>query len=128
MMKELVIYRCEICGNLIIMVENSGMVPYCCGQSMTHLEANTTDGAIEKHVPIISQRGTDVLVSIGSTSHPMINDHYIMWVILLTNKGAYARKLLPGNNSKVHFSISLDEDITGAYAYCNIHGLWKHMI
>ena len=42
-MKELIMYRCEICGNLICMIEDSGVVPECCGAEMTRIVANTDE-------------------------------------------------------------------------------------
>ena len=37
-MENLKLYRCEICGNLICMIEDSGMVPECCGLEMTRVK------------------------------------------------------------------------------------------
>lgn len=34
------------------------------------LKANTSDGAAEKHVPVVSVDGNRVEVSVGSVSHP----------------------------------------------------------
>lgn len=47
-MNELILYRCEICGNLICMIEDSGVVPECCGTEMTRITANTEDASAEK--------------------------------------------------------------------------------
>ena len=38
---------------------------------------NTTDGAYEKHVPVIEQNGDFVTVKVGSVEHPMVEAHYI---------------------------------------------------
>ncbi len=27
-------YKCPLCGNVIKMIEDSGVVPYCCGEEM----------------------------------------------------------------------------------------------
>ena len=48
------IYRCQICGNVVEVV-NPGAVLSCCGEPMKLMKENTSDGAKEKHVP------TDVL-------------------------------------------------------------------
>ena len=37
--------RCEICGNLVGMIEDRGPTVVCCGQPMTELKANTADAA-----------------------------------------------------------------------------------
>lgn len=44
------IYRCQICGNVVEVV-NPGAVLSCCGEPMKLMKENTSDGAKEKHVP-----------------------------------------------------------------------------
>ena len=46
------IYRCQICGNVVEVV-NPGAVLSCCGEPMKLMKENTSDGAKEKHVPVI---------------------------------------------------------------------------
>ena len=46
------VYRCSICGG-VVEVLHQGNVMQCCGQPMTLLKENTTDGAREKHVPVV---------------------------------------------------------------------------
>ena len=41
------------------------------------ITANTTDGAYEKHVPVIEQQGDHVMVKVGSVPHPMLDVHWI---------------------------------------------------
>ena len=50
------------------------------------LTPNTTDGAYEKHVPVIEQHGDHVTVKVGSVEHPMLPAHYIEWIIPETIK------------------------------------------
>lgn len=123
-MKQLTIYRCKTCGNLICMLEDSGVVPVCCGEEMEKLSANTVDASIEKHIPVIQQNGTQVKVFVGESAHPMLADHYIEWVIIITNKGFYGRSLSIGDQPEAIFEIESDEEVLSAYAFCNIHGLW----
>lgn len=52
MTKTRQVYRCPICGN-VVEVLHSGAVLSCCGQPMQLMEENATDGAYEKHVPVI---------------------------------------------------------------------------
>ena len=44
--------KCAVCGNIVEVVEDKGVPIMCCGQQMQELKANTTDGALEKHVPV----------------------------------------------------------------------------
>ncbi len=56
------------------------------------LKANTSDGAAEKHVPVVSVDGNRVEVSVGSVSHPMLEEHYITGIYIETKP---ADSLLP---------------------------------
>ena len=44
-------YRCSHCGNLVMMVRDSGVNPVCCGEEMELLVAGSQDASLEKHVP-----------------------------------------------------------------------------
>ena len=44
---------CKRCGNLIEMINDSGVTPICCGVDMEVLNANSTEAATEKHIPVI---------------------------------------------------------------------------
>ena len=84
---------------------------------------NTTDGAYEKHVPVIEQHGDHVTVRVGSAEHPMLDAHYIVWIILETAAGFQRIDLKPGQKPEADFAVT--EPVIAAYEYCNLHGLWK---
>lgn len=119
---------CKHCGNIIEVVRESGVDIVCCGEKMSKLTANTTDAALEKHVPVVNINGNQVEVIVGSTLHPMVEEHYIQWIYLKTDKGIQKKYLSPGNEPKAHFLIGDDETVIEAYEYCNLHGLWKKEI
>ena len=75
-------YRCKHCGNLVMMMHKSGVPMICCGEEMGRITENTVDAATEKHVPVASREGNKVHITIGSVAHPMIEAHYIQWIIL----------------------------------------------
>ena len=91
---------------------------------MTELKANTSDGATEKHVPIIKKDGNKVTVEVGSVPHPMLPEHYIQWIYIETKNGGQRKALEPGMEPKATFTL-IDDEIVAAYEYCNLHGLWK---
>ena len=68
---DLKFYKCMHCGNIAIKPFDSGVPLVCCGEQMTELTANTTDAAVEKHVPVVRVDGANVHVEVGSTLHPM---------------------------------------------------------
>ena len=76
-------YVCNHCGNIIAYVKSSGVPVVCCGDVMKELVPNTTDAAVEKHVPVIHTDGQKVTVTVGSAKHPMLEEHYIEWIALL---------------------------------------------
>jgi len=117
--------KCEICGNIITHVKKSGVPVMCCGRKMEELVPGTSDGAAEKHVPVIKQDGNKVVVEIGSVEHPMAEAHYIEWIILETEKGVQRRNLNPGESPKAEFILADDDKVAAAYEYCNLHGFWK---
>ena len=118
-------YICESCGNLVAKVKDSGAPLTCCGQKMKELQAGTTDAAVEKHVPVIEVNGTMVTVTVGAVAHPMAPEHFIEWIVLCTDKGNQRKCLKPGDEPKACFALCEGEKVECAYAYCNLHGLWK---
>lgn len=117
-------YICEHCGNIVGMVNDSGVNPVCCGKKMSKLEAGVVEASREKHLPVVSVDGNLVKVSVGSVEHPMSEEHSILWVYLETDKGGQ-RKCLDVNSSPVVTFALADEKPVAVYAYCNLHGLWK---
>lgn len=89
----------------------------------TELIANTTDGAHEKHVPVISINGDEVVVKVGSVEHPSLPAHYIEFIVLVTEGGMQMKWLKPGDKPEAVFKV-VDRPVA-AYEYCNLHGLWK---
>ncbi len=86
------------------------------------LTPNTTDGAYEKHVPVIEQKMDSVVVKVGSVAHPMLDVHYIEWIVLETATGYQKIDLHPGEKPEASFAVT--EPVIAAYEYCNLHGLW----
>ena len=124
-MKETKFYICEHCGNIIGKIHDAGVPVVCCGQKMTELVPGTVEASLEKHIPVAVVEGNLVKVQIGSVEHPMIPEHYIPWVYLLTNVGGQRKNLQPGAAPAVTFALTEGEKPVAVYAYCNIHGLWK---
>ncbi|MGI6172970.1 MAG: desulfoferrodoxin family protein [Christensenellales bacterium] len=118
-------YKCRICGNIIVHVHDSGVRCVCCGEEMKPLVANTSDGAGEKHVPIIRTNGQTVTVTVSTVEHPMIEAHYITWIMLETKEGRQRKTLSPGDKPEATFALTEGDSVVAAYEYCNLHGLWK---
>ena len=117
-------YECKHCGQIIEIVNDSFVPVTCCGEQMVEMVPNTSDGAGEKHVPVATVEGNTVKVNVGAVDHPMVDAHYIPWVVLETCCGVYRKALKPGDAPTVTFTFG-DEKPVAVYAYCNLHGLWK---
>ncbi len=117
------IYRCTVCGNIVEVVNSGGGELVCCGKPMVLLKENTTDGAMEKHVPVVERTECGYKVKVGSAEHPMLDNHYIKWIELLTPHGVMRHELKPGDKPEATFCT--DEKEVCAREYCNLHGLWK---
>ena len=87
--------------------------------------ANTVDAAKEKHVPVFKLEGNKVLVKVGEVTHPMLENHYITFILLETNKGLYKKELKPGEEPEANFELQEGEKFLAVYEHCNLHGLWK---
>ncbi|HML37422.1 MAG TPA: desulfoferrodoxin family protein [Bacillota bacterium] len=125
MNKEPKFFICKHCGNIMTLLEDSGVPVVCCGEKMTQLTANTSDGATEKHVPVIEKDGDKVTVKVGSAPHPMLAEHHIAWIYLQTNLGGQFKYLEVGAEPKATFALGEGETLVAAFEYCNLHGLWK---
>ena len=117
--------KCEKCGKVAIIAKDSACDTMYCGQAMTVLEPNTTDAAVEKHVPVIEASGSKVTVKVGSAEHPMLAEHYIEWILIETSQGYQKKDLKPGDKPEAVFALAEGETLTAAYDYCNLHGLWS---
>lgn len=133
-------YICQTCGNLFGTIVDMENVPSCCGKQMTELRCETTDGALEKHVPVctcetISTKDDKEIVAVhikvGSEPHPMEKYHSIQWIVLETDCGVYRCDLKCCEDkdekqpaAEATFYICKNEKPLRAYEYCNIHGLY----
>ena len=118
------VYKCNQCGNIISMISASGVPVMCCGKKMEEMVPNTVDASAEKHVPEVEVTANKVEVVIGEVQHPMAEEHYIEWIALETEQGIQLKKLNSGEEPTAIFRLN-GEKATAAYAYCNLHGLWK---
>lgn len=108
-------------NHFIVALEDGAPAP----SGYTALEANSTDAATEKHVPVIDvqHEGRLIHVTVGSAAHPMEDAHYIEWIALETDGRLEMHSLKPGQSPVAFFPGGAKSGTV--YAYCNLHGLWK---
>ena len=124
-MKELIIKKCTSCDATVKVLkdctcDNCGI--NCCGKPMRELKANDSDGAVEKHKPILTTDSEYIIVNVD---HVMDEDHYIEWISLVTDDKEECFYLKPGKKATVKFEKVENGKI---YSYCNKHGLWVETI
>ncbi len=127
MAERMQVYKCEICGNIVEIFHGGKGELVCCNQPMKLMEEQNADWKTEKHVPVISREGENIKVVVGSTPHPMTDEHYIEWIEIVDDNGRVCRKhLKPGDSPETHF-LMCENCGKGLYAreYCNLHGLWS---
>jgi superoxide reductase len=123
MAKELQIYKCNTCGNIVEVLHGGIGELVCCNKPMELLEEKTADATTEKHVPVIEKVNGGYKVKVGSVPHPMEEKHYIEWIELLADGKAYRQFLKPGAAPEAVFNVEADS--VSAREHCNVHGLWK---
>jgi len=123
MAKQLEIYKCDVCGNIVEVMHGGAGALVCCGEDMALMDENTVDAAKEKHVPVIEIGADSITVQVGSVAHPMEEKHYIEWIELIADGKSYTQFLQPGEEPKATFPV-IAKQVT-AREFCNLHGHWK---
>lgn len=123
MTKARQVYKCNVCGNIVEVLDVGEGELVCCGEPMQLQAENTVDAAREKHVPVIEKIDGGVKVKVGSVAHPMEDKHWIEWIEVIADGKSCRQFLKPGQSPEAVFAITAKK-IT-AREYCNLHGLWK---
>lgn len=122
---EMKFYKCDRCGQIVAIVKGTAAPLVCCGEKMKEILPGTTDASVEKHVPVCEVKDNKVVVTVGSVAHPMVDEHYIEWIAIQTKFGNQRKALKPGDEPKACFALCEGDELLSAYAYCNLHSLWK---
>ena len=93
------------------------------GVELQKMEERTADFKNEKHVPMLEKTEDGWKVIVGSTPHPMEDDHYIQWIELLADGISYKQFLKPGMAPEAFFPVKAEK--VSAREFCNLHGLWR---
>ena len=104
-MNDIIFYRCEKCGNIVVLMQAGGGTLTCCGQGMTKLQkANSTDAAKEKHLPVVTSDNEKIKVTgFGLVADPMLEEHYIQWIALVAGNKVEIIYLKPEMEPKAEF-------------------------
>ena len=114
--------KCSLCGDTVIAQENN--LFSCCNVEMQKVMANKTEAATEKHIPVVNIKENNATIAVGEIPHPMTEEHYIEWIALEFEDGIIKMFDLKPNQEPV-VTYKAEKKVKSAYAYCNLHGLWK---
>ena len=117
-------FKCKHCGKIIAVVNERNVPTICCGEPMSEMVPNTSDGAFEKHIPVYEVKDNIVTVTVGEVIHPMMENHYIEWIAIETNFGNQRKVLKPGEEPKAKFALLEGEKVIRVVEHCNLHGLY----
>lgn len=118
------IYKCNICGNIVELIHSGAGTLVCCGEAMILQKENSVDASKEKHVPVKEEIANGIKIKVGSIEHPMLLEHYIEFIEIITEEKVDKKILKPGQKPDAEFNIK-PKRVT-ARAFCNVHGLWKN--
>ena len=108
------LYVCPVCGNVIQAAGEA--VVSCCGITLPPLEA---EAAEEEHRIRSEVVEDEFFVTV---QQPMTKDHYISFLMAVSDQGSQFVKLYPEGNAEARFKIN---GVKALYAYCNRHGLFR---
>ena len=103
------VYKCLHCENIIAVSHSGAGELVCCGEPMKLMKEGSTDGAMEKHVPVIEKTADGYKVKVGSVPHPMEESHWIEWIELLADGKSYRQFLKPGQAPEAEFCVQADK-------------------
>ena len=123
-MSELRFYKEKKTKSVVRVVKGDLVLPE---SDFELLIEKSADASTEKHVPVVRATKDSVDVTVGSTLHPMTDEHYIQFIYLETERGGQIKYLAPGEKPHATFALK-DDKLLRVYEYCNIHGLWVYEI
>lgn len=117
------IFKCEICGNVVEILDAGNESLVCCDEPMCLMEASHEDKGAEKHLPVAESTVDGIIVKVGDVPHPMEKEHHIQWIEVVDGDRVVRVYLKPGQDPQAVFAgipvgVILRE-------FCNVHGLWE---
>ena len=111
------IYVCPVCGNVILATGEA--VVSCCGITLPPQEAEEADAEHPIRMEIMED---EYFVSV---QHPMTKEHYLSFLLAVSDQGTQFVRLYPEGNAEARFRINAVEAV---YSFCNRHGLFRYQL
>lgn len=119
---ELKFKKCLKCHAIIKVLDDCecadcGII--CCNEQMRDIIPNSTEASMEKHLPTYEINDNKIKIMVN---HVMEDNHYIEWILYLTDNEEHIKYFKPGETASIEFPTNGKGTL---YSYCNTHGLWK---
>lgn len=111
------IYVCPVCGNVILATGEA--VVSCCGITLPPQEAEEADAEHPIRMEIMED---EYFVSV---QHPMTKEHYLSFLLAVSDQGTQFVRLYPEGNAEARFRINA---VKAVYSFCNRHGLFRYQL
>ena len=120
---KLQIYKCNICGNIVQVLNEGDGNLVCCGKEMELMgvQYDTTELG-EKHTPKVEIKEGKKFVNV--IGHPMSEEHYVQFIETYTNDKNELHLKFFYPNEVPEMEAGFKEDCFNSIEYCNIHNLW----
>lgn len=119
---KLQIYKCNICGNLIQVLQEGDGNLVCCGEEMKLMGVQYDTSEVgEKHTPKVELKDGKKFVNV--IGHPMTDEHYIQFIETFSRDKNELHLKFFKPNEVPEMESKLDGEFN-SIEYCNIHNLW----
>jgi superoxide reductase len=134
-------YKCNRCGNIVGIINNTGFSMQCCNQEMEELvptqlkysnipgftsqllnEAYDYSSSSKSKVFRIDKNTNDSISIVVDRKY--IKPNSICWAYLKTQKGGQRKNLNNEGSSIINFKV-IDDLPESVFFYCNDHGLFR---
>lgn len=122
-------YMCKDCGNIVGVINNTGIPLHCCNKEMKELQPNVINSERDKNrndksaIFRAEQNNNNNSVSI-IVDKSYLNPNSICWAYLNTEKGGQRKNLFKDDAPVLNFHV-IDDKPVSAYFYCSNQGLFK---
>ncbi|MBR5227941.1 MAG: desulfoferrodoxin [Clostridia bacterium] len=121
MKNDMIVKKCAKCGAMVLTFKDCSCKECgikCCFEEMKILEPNSVEASFEKHLPSYKVVGDKIIAEVG---HVMEEEHYIEWIVYVSDNKQDIRYFDAGMNAVAEFDYEKGGKL---YSYCNKHGLW----
>lgn len=122
--QKLDVFKCELCTNVVEVLQEGVGELVCCNEAMKKLEANCADEH-NKHFAFVSVKEDNKNLKHIKINHEMTKGHYIKMIEVISNDKKYLKRECFKENELPELTLNC-ECKEGFYirVFCNIDGMW----